>query len=115
MNDPLEKFLNAEWMNDDLTALVNETLRLRTEVELLTKCCNEVRRENMELKEDMFRAWAILFDYDGYYNPKTGAADIKGLVSIIDECSNILNKKGNDNGNQEDNQEGRAKEDEQGR
>jgi hypothetical protein len=110
MNDPLEKFLNAVWVNEDIAELIKEVLRLRAEVERMNNCCNGVHRENMELKEDMFRAWAILFDYDGYYNPKTGAADIKGLVSIIDECSKILNKKGNDNGNKEDT----AEEDKQG-
>ena len=86
--------------------LLIQNQRLADEVERLCKECCKARREVRELKEDMFTAWAILFDYDGYYNPKTGAADIKGLVGIIDECREILNKKGKDHGNEEDCKEG---------
>jgi hypothetical protein len=51
----------------------------------------ELEEENKELKDTMFRAWAILVDYDGYYNEKLKKGDVHGLASIVNEAVQILN------------------------
>ena len=47
-------------------------------------------KEIRKLEECIFHAWAIMVDYDGYYNPKTGKGDPKGLASTIDSAMAIL-------------------------
>ena len=47
-------------------------------------------KEIRKLEECIFHALAIMVDYDGYYNPKTGKGDPKGLASTIDCAMAIL-------------------------
>lgn len=51
----------------------------------------QLEEENKELKDTMFRAWAILVDYDGYYNEKLKKGDVHGLASIVNEAAQLLN------------------------
>ena len=50
-----------------------------------------LRAENAELRETVFRAWAILVDWDGYWNPQTRKGDAAGLAGIVSEALGILN------------------------
>lgn len=50
-----------------------------------------LRAENAELRETVFRAWAILVDWDGYWNPQTRKGDAAGLARIVSEALDILN------------------------
>ena len=51
----------------------------------------QLEEENKELRETMFRAWAILVDYDGYYSETLKKGDVHGLASIVKEAVYILN------------------------
>jgi hypothetical protein len=51
----------------------------------------ELEEENKYLKDTMFRAWAILVDYDGYYSETLKKGDVHGLASIVKEAVDILN------------------------
>jgi hypothetical protein len=51
----------------------------------------QLEKENKELRETMFRAWAILVDYDGYYSETLKKGDVHGLASIVKEAVHILN------------------------
>jgi capsular polysaccharide biosynthesis protein len=51
----------------------------------------QLEEENKELRETVFRAWAILVDYDGYYSETLKKGDVYGLASIVKEAVNILN------------------------
>jgi hypothetical protein len=50
-----------------------------------------LRAENAELRETVFRAWAVLVDWDGYWNPQTRKGDAAGLAGIVSEALEILN------------------------
>ena len=51
----------------------------------------QLEEENKELRETLFRAWAILVDYDGYYSETLKKGDVHGLASIVNEAIHILN------------------------
>jgi hypothetical protein len=51
----------------------------------------QLEKENKKLRETMFRAWAILVDYDGYYSETLKKGDVHGLASIVKEAVHILN------------------------
>jgi len=51
----------------------------------------QLEEENKKLRETMFRAWAILVDYDGYYSETLKKGDVHGLASIVKEAVHILN------------------------
>jgi hypothetical protein len=55
-----------------------------------------LRAENAELRETVFRAWAVLVDWDGYWDPQTRKGDAAGLAGIVSEAVNILNPRPND-------------------
>jgi hypothetical protein len=50
-----------------------------------------LRAENAELRETVFRAWAVLVDWDGYWDPQTRKGDAAGLAGIVSEALEILN------------------------
>jgi hypothetical protein len=52
---------------------------------------DRLRRENATLRDDLFHAWAILVDWDGYWNPQTQTGDTAGLAGIITEALRVLN------------------------
>jgi hypothetical protein len=54
----------------------------------------ELRAENERLKNDLFRAWAVLLDYDGWYNPRNGTGNCCEMAALIDEAVSILNGNG---------------------
>lgn len=57
-----------------------------TEAEL-----RRLREENAELWDRLFRAWAVLADWNGYWNPQTGTGDIHGLANTITSALDVLN------------------------
>jgi hypothetical protein len=56
-----------------------------------TERVEQLEKENAELRESAFRAWAVLVDWDGYWNPQTRKGDAAGLAGIISEALDILN------------------------
>jgi hypothetical protein len=75
--------------NDEInTGMEREDIMMRNQqlLALLRDRDKEIRK----LEECIFHAWAIMVDYDGYYDPKTGKGDPKGLASTIDEAVAIL-------------------------
>lgn len=48
-------------------------------------------QEYKDTMRDAASAAIILWDYDGYYNPKTKKGNVVGLAEIIDEAFMILN------------------------
>lgn len=47
-------------------------------------------KECDELKERIFLASALLWDYDGFYNPDTKRGNIEGLAETVKEAYMIL-------------------------
>ncbi len=66
--------------------MVGERVRMSNEEKI-----KQLEEENKKLRETMFRAWAILVDYDGYYSETLKKGDVHGLASIVKEAVHILN------------------------
>ena len=66
--------------------MVGERVRMSNEEKI-----KQLEEENKKLRETMFRAWAILVDYDGYYSETLKKGDVHGLASIVKEAVYILN------------------------
>jgi hypothetical protein len=54
----------------------------------VSKACTNAEYE--ELKERIFLASALLWDYDGFYNPDTKQGNIEGLAETVKEAYMIL-------------------------
>lgn len=54
----------------------------------VSKACTNTECE--ELKERIFLASALLWDYDGFYNPDTKQGNIEGLAETMKEAYMIL-------------------------
>jgi hypothetical protein len=66
---------------------------MNPETEDLRERLTALQREHEDLKETVWNACALLWDYDGYYNTETRKGDPHGLASIIDEAYRLLNGK----------------------
>ena len=66
---------------------------MNPEIEDLRTRLAALQREHEALKETVWNACVLLWDYDGYYNTETHKGDPHGLASIIDSAYRILNGK----------------------
>ena len=66
---------------------------MNPEIEELRERLTALQREHEALKETVWNACALLWDYDGYYSTETHKGDPHGLASIIDEAYRLLNGK----------------------
>lgn len=62
----------------------------QSEVDGLRERLSLVEGEKRILAQRVSSAYIVLYDYDGYYNPKTKKGNVEGLASVVDIALGIL-------------------------
>lgn len=74
--------IGCRWLYEEL-----HMLRKMKSKRVRKRCTEE---ECNELKDRIFLASALMWDYDGFYNPDTKRGNIEGLASVLEEAYMIL-------------------------